>query len=260
MGPIILLCTIAACILVERIARYRYRDAAFFRDYFTSDVTYLVMAVGLGLWMGLTYVTPLTVWIESQVQIPRLAQLDLPKWVLIPAGLLLVDLGNWLAHVLLHRSDTLWEMHKVHHSSRVVDWLATFRSHLGEQGLRNLMGPMFLIAIGFPLDVTLFATGSYAAFGVFQHSNTRLNLGALEPLFITPRLHRMHHVPGGTCQKNFGTVLTVWDRLAGTFEPAGNESEVFGVPGEVETFPQTWLPQFVEPFRRLILRLGLQHD
>ncbi len=260
MGPIALLMTIAACIAIERSARYRYRDAAFFRDYFTSDLTYLIMAVGFGLWTGLSYVTPLTEWLAGQVSIPRLARLELSKWVLIPAGLVLVDLGNWLAHYLMHRSNTLWEMHKVHHSSRVVDWLATFRSHIGEQVLRNVMGPMFLIAIGFPLDVTLFATGLYGAFGVFQHSNTRLNLRAIEGVFITPRLHRMHHVPGGTCQKNFGTVLTLWDRLAGSYAPAGRESDVFGVPGEVETYPQTWFRQFVEPFRRLIVRMTLQHD
>ncbi len=260
MGPIILLSAIVGCVLTERTLRYRFRDAPFFRDYFTSDITYLLVAVGLGFWMGLTYITPLTEWIESQAQIPRLAQFDLPAWVLIPIGVVLVDLGNWLAHYWMHRSDMLWEMHKVHHSSRVVDWLATFRSHIGEQILRNVLGPAILIVIGFPLDVTLLSTGVYAAFAVFQHSNTRLNLRAIEPLLITPRLHRMHHVPGGTCQKNFGTVLTLWDRIAGTFEPAGPESEVFGVPGEVETYPQRWLPQMVEPLRRLITRFGVQHD
>ena len=50
-------------------------------------------------------------------------------------ALLGLDVGNYFAHYCLHRFDVLWQFHKTHHSSRKLDWLATFRSHIGEQGV-----------------------------------------------------------------------------------------------------------------------------
>ncbi|MEK7794129.1 MAG: sterol desaturase family protein [Candidatus Hydrogenedentota bacterium] len=244
--------TIVAVVVLERIAHVRFREAAFFRDYFTSDLIYLASALGLGAQFAGSYVTPLTEWIEAAVTFPRLGTISLPMWLSLPLAVALADLGSYVAHRLLHRSNALWEFHKVHHSARVVDWLATFRSHFVEQIIRNLFGPALSIVAGFPLDVTLLAAGVYAAFAVFNHSNTKLDLRWAEAVFVTPRLHRMHHLPDKTCQKNFGTVLTVWDRLFGTLEKRPAACEVFGVPDEVHSFPQSWTAQLLEPFRRMV--------
>lgn len=244
--------TIVAVVILERIAHFRFRDAAFFRDYFTSDLIYLASALGLGAQFAGSFVTPLTEWIESFVAIPRMGTIALPMWISLPLAVALTDVGGYVAHRLLHRSNALWEFHKVHHSARVVDWLATFRSHFVEQIVRNLFGPVLAIVAGFPLDVTLLAAGVYAAFAVFNHSNTKINLRWAEPVFVTPRLHRTHHLPGATCQKNFATVFTVWDRLFGTLDMQSAACEVFGVPDEVHSFPQSWTAQLLEPFRRML--------
>lgn len=251
MRLLILFATILFCVVVERIARSRYREAPFFRDYFTTDLVYLATALGLGLWMATIYVGPMADWIESKLPIARIAYIDLPRWVLVPVALAHYDFGSWLTHFLLHRSNTLWELHKVHHSARVVDWLATFRSHVLEQVLRNVIPPAVLIVVGFPLDAILIAGGLYASFAVFNHSNTKLNLRWIEGVFVTPRLHRMHHLTGVTCQKNLGTVLTLWDRIFGTFESKESGESTYGVPGEAESYPQTWPRQFVEPIKRI---------
>ena len=43
----------------------------------------------------------------------------------------------------------------------------------------------------------------------------------------------------------------LWDRLRGTFVADPDAAlHPLGVPGEVATYPQTWLPQLVEPLRR----------
>ncbi len=251
MRFVILLAAIALCVLLERTVRYRFRNAPFFRDYFTTDLVYLATALGLGTWMAALYVEPLAAWIGAHVPLPRVTEFDVPFWAAVPAALVLYDLGSWITHFLLHRYDTLWEFHKIHHSTRIVDWLATFRSHAVEQLLRNVIPPAIPIVLGLPLDATLYAGGLYAAFAVFNHSNTQLNLRSVEWLLITPRLHRMHHLTGSTCQKNFGTVFSLWDRLFGSFAATADESGGFGVPGETGTYPQSWLPQFVEPIKRV---------
>jgi lathosterol oxidase len=90
---------------------------------------------------------------------PRLASANLPLWATTPLALVAIDLGNYLAHILLHRYGALWEFHKVHHSSRTLDWLATFRSHIVEQALRRLIAPALLIIAGFPIKAVVLAGG-----------------------------------------------------------------------------------------------------
>jgi len=167
-------------------------------------------------------------------------------------ALVAIDLGNYLAHFLLHRYGALWEFHKVHHSSRTLDWLAIFRSHIVEQALRRLIAPALLIIAGFPIKAVVLAGGLFTAWGMLNHSNLKLNLRFLETILITPRLHRLHHVPE-TEGCNLGTFFTFWDRMRGTFVQAElEETCTFGVAGEVDSYPQGWFPQFVEPVRRLL--------
>src|SRR5262249_3332864 len=81
--------------------------------------------------------------------------------------------------------------------------------------------------------------------------NLRLPFHRLEWLFITPRLHRVHHVPTSSLH-NYATIFSFWDRAMGSLRrrdtPAG---AVLGVPGEVETFPQSFGKAFREPARQI---------
>ena len=250
MKVLLLLTAIILTIALERSQRYGLLKRPFFRDYFTTDLLYLVIAIAFGIAVAALYLDPLSLWLKAHTTWPRIARIDLPLYVSAPLALLLLDFGNYLCHYALHRYDTLWEFHKVHHSAHTVDWLATFRSHALEQVLRNVLGPVFLLLIGFDIPSMAIASALYAAFAVFNHSNTKLNLRRLEPFFITPRLHQMHHHALGTTQKNLGTVVTLWDRAFGTYYPGQPLTALYGVPGEVDTFPQTFLPQFLEPIRR----------
>ncbi len=180
---------------------------------------------------------------------PRLAALEPPLWLAVPLALVLVDVGHYAAHLAMHRVDALWGLHKVHHSSLSLDWLATYRSHLGEQALRHGLALALPVAVGVPLDALALAAAIFAGFAALNHSNLALPLAALEPVFVTPRLHRLHHVTA-SCDRNLGAVLTCWDRLRGTLrvETAGPDAPL-GVPGEAATYPQRWLAQQLEPLR-----------
>jgi hypothetical protein len=131
--------------------------------------------------------------------------------------------------------------HKVHHSSRHLDWLATFRSHLVEQLLRRALAPLVLIAAGVPFPAVGIAAAIFFAWATFNHANFRLPLGLLECVLMTPRLHRVHHV-SATTERNLGTVLTCWDRLRGSFLRADPPPDAtFGLPRERRTSPRTGL-------------------
>jgi lathosterol oxidase len=178
----------------------------------------------------------------------------------IGLALLLHDLGGYASHVLLHRIETFWEFHKVHHSSRTLDWLATFRAHIAEHALRHLFSPVLLILLGFPLTAVGVASGVLAAWAALLHANLSVSWRWLEPILMTPRLHRLHHVPA-TSERNLGVFLSIWDRLRGTLETNPTvQLQPIGVPGAVETYPQTWPRQLVEPFARRAIRKEETHQ
>ena len=232
---------------LERTRRWRFRPAPFLRRRFGTDVAYLVTGhvATAGVALGWVAVGGALV---GRLGVPRLTA---SHWVAVPLAVVALDAGNYAAHWLLHRVDALWEFHKIHHSSPTLDWLATFRSHLVEQALRRLLAPVLLILAGVPVDVAGSAAAIFVAWAILNHANLRLPLGGIEPLLITPRLHRLHHLPA-TTERNLGTMLTLWDRLRGTLVTAEpTRPHVFGMSGERAPYPEGWWRQLVEPVRRL---------
>lgn len=177
---------------------------------------------------------------------------SLPSPVALIVAVVVFDGVFFAVHIGLHRSEALWNFHKVHHSSRHLDFLATTRTHAFEHLLRNVPAQLVLFAFGFAPETIATSILVLGGFGVLNHSNLRLPLARMEGLFITPRLHRVHHVPV-TSLNNYATIFTFWDRALGSLRqldtPAG---AVLGVPGEVETYPQSFARAFREPARQII--------
>ena len=239
---------IYACVaLLERVPRLRFRDSRLLRPGFLTDVAWYASAVLVTLAFG-----PFMEGLSSAVArtgIPTLAGVNLPLWAQVSLAVVLYDLGTFASHVMLHRVDWLWRVHKVHHSSPTLDWLATTRAHFSEHLFRGLPTQAVLFAVGLPTEAVALGLAIYAAFATLGHSNLRVDLGFLEPLLITPRLHRLHHVPE-TTDRNFATVFSFWDRMAGSLVSKDTSpAETLGVPGEERTYPQGWWRQLWEPLR-----------
>ena len=76
---------------------------------------------------------------------------------------------------------------------------------------------------------------------IVQHSNVDARLGPLQKHLSIGRIHHLHHVNWGTegdC--NFGLLLTVWDRLLGTFQEKPSRADHGRRPGRrrAAEFPQ----------------------
>jgi len=240
---------------IERAPQLRFAALSFFRPLFASDALYLATGFVAGTSASIAFVLAASAAVGA-LGVPRLETLDLPLLASVPIALVALDLGNYSCHWLLHRFDPLWELHKVHHSIRQLDWLATFRSHLLEQTLRRLLAPIGLILLGVPVAAVAAAGAIFNGWAILNHANLALDLAFLEPVFVTPRLHRSHHA-AATTHRNLGTVFSVWDRLRGALVVEDlMPATPFGVPGEVESYPQGWGRQLVEPLRRIFARSG----
>lgn len=139
----------------------------------------------------------------------------------IALDLVILDLWIYIWHRLAHQVPFLWRFHEVHHLDRFLDVSSAVRFHFGEVILSALARG----AIVFSLDVNLVSVLIFDAMvllgAAFHHSNVALP-GKLERtlrwVIVTPSHHWVHHhAIRADTDSNYGTVLTLWDRLFGTF-------------------------------------------
>src|SRR5436190_5047990 len=229
---------------LERIPALRFRALESPRPYLATDAAWYLVAIGATAISFFVFRPQLSKLATGPA---RNAAAGLPLAAKIGVGLVVFDFVSFLVHVGLHRSDVLWTVHKVHHSSLQLDGFATTRTHMFENLVRFVPAQAALFIIGIPANVVAPTVAIAAAYGVSNHSNLGTRARWLEAVFVTPRLHRRHHVPE-TTQNNFGVIFTLWDRLFGTLVRRDTSAdERFGVPGEIDTYPQRFVPAFREP-------------
>lgn len=176
-------------------------------------------------------------------------------------GVLLADFLGWLHHRVRHAVPWLWQFHVVHHSQRTLNMFTDLRYHPVEYIASRTISTLPLLMFAVDTPRILLFTIFHLWFTRFYHSNIRASFGPLRFVFVTPQSHRLHHsIEGGHQDRNFGILLSVWDRLFGTQH---REHEVYPATGvDDPDFPleggergwnplRTVLAQLAYPFRRL---------
>jgi sterol desaturase/sphingolipid hydroxylase (fatty acid hydroxylase superfamily) len=229
---------------LERLPSLRFRALSSPRPFLATDVAWYAVAVAATAASVFLFRPLLT---NMSIGPARTAVAGMPFALKLLIGVVVFDFVSFLVHRALHRYDLLWNIHKVHHSTLQLDGFATTRTHMIENMMRFVPPQALLFLIGMPVGVVAASVAIAAIYGVSNHSNIGLNLHWIEPLLVTPRLHRRHHIPA-TTQHNYGGIFTVWDRLFGTLVQIDTaDSEGFGVPGETNTYPQRFASAFRQP-------------
>jgi sterol desaturase/sphingolipid hydroxylase (fatty acid hydroxylase superfamily) len=234
--------------VIERLPAFRFRALPLRRPYLGTDISWFLVA-GAASALSAYLFRPLLSSLALDPVAQWITALPAPARLLL--AVVIFDFISFAVHLALHRSDTLWNLHKVHHSSLELDSLATTRAHMLENFVRFLTPQAVLFVIGMPVEQVVPTVALYAIYGVFNHSNLGVDLRWAEAVFITPRMHRRHHIPA-TSQNNFGTIFSTWDRLFGrlcTVETGPEER--FGVPGELDSYPQRFIPAVRQPLTQI---------
>jgi sterol desaturase/sphingolipid hydroxylase (fatty acid hydroxylase superfamily) len=120
----------------------------------------------------------------------------------------------------------------------------TYRTHPVETAWRFLFVFVPVWLLGIPALAVVIQRLVSAANGILEHSNTRL-WGPLDRvlslLWVTPNVHKIHHSRDmAETNSNYGNVLTIYDRMLGTFTSSNRaESVVYGLD---ETDPTSAFP------------------
>jgi sterol desaturase/sphingolipid hydroxylase (fatty acid hydroxylase superfamily) len=145
---------------------------------------------------------------------------DLPEWLKIAAGILILDFFIYLWHLQTHVLPFLWRFHRVHHSDMNMDVTTANRFHLGEFLFTGLIRLAVIHTFGIGLTAYILFEIWVNLSVQFHHSSIRVpawfeKLWVL--LFVPPFLHRIHHsVRIKERDTNYGVIFSIWDRMLGT--------------------------------------------
>jgi sterol desaturase/sphingolipid hydroxylase (fatty acid hydroxylase superfamily) len=175
----------------------------------------------------------------------------LPFWAQVPVYIVTSDFLLYWSHRLFHGA-SLWRFHAIHHSAEEVDWTTAYRFHPVNLWLGSFLVTAIMLFVGISPNVLLFLVAFDTTTAAFVHANLNWTLGPLKYVVATPVFHRWHHTPleqGGN--SNFGSLLSVWDVLFGTFYmPERALPARYGI--DDAQFPKGFLGQTLHPFRELV--------
>jgi sterol desaturase/sphingolipid hydroxylase (fatty acid hydroxylase superfamily) len=110
----------------------------------------------------------------------------------------------------------------VHHADNNVDVTTGLRHHPIESVLRGLFFFAAILLSGAPMYAVMIYQTITVLFVAFTHANIRLPKkidAGLSWVFISPNMHKVHHHwQQPYTDSNYGAVLSIWDRLFGTYK------------------------------------------
>jgi len=164
--------------------------------------------------------------------------------------LLAYDLGYYWFHRLQHASSLLWRVHAVHHSETDLNATSYVRQHFLENVLQSfaVLVPLLMVVPVMPRTLAWVALIS-AMVQFFAHAALQIHFGPLSALFISPRLHRVHHsADRAESDSNYASMFPLWDVVFRTYRPPSPRPERTGLHSG-ERLPGLW-PLLSSPFRR----------
>lgn len=148
-------------------------------------------------------------------------------------GVLALDFSSWWVHWVMHQQKFLWRFHLIHHSDTKVDVTTGLRHHPGDSLLRGLFFILLIFLSGAPMYAVMIYQTLVVAFTAFTHANIALPDTidkALSYLVISPNMHKVHHHRNQPyTDTNYGAVLSIWDRLFGTFSVLNIKDVKYGL-------------------------------
>jgi sterol desaturase/sphingolipid hydroxylase (fatty acid hydroxylase superfamily) len=129
--------------------------------------------------------------------------------------------GGWLVHWVEHNSPLFWRIHIVHHADNNVDVSSGLRHHPLEALNRWIFFTAGVFIMGLPIYAVMIAQTFMSIFTMFTHANISLPRWldkGMSYVLVSPNMHKVHHHwKQPYTDSNYGTALSIWDRMLGTY-------------------------------------------
>src|SRR5690606_10744731 len=146
---------------------------------------------------------------------------EIPLWLSAFIAIFIGDFVGYWRHRLEHTAP-LWPAHAIHHADTAMTWTTGLRFHPINRLPTALIDTSALALLGVPPEAI--AINAYARhyYGLFIHMDLPWTYGALGRVFVSPAMHRWHHIRDAEgAGVNFATVFSVFDRAFRTHATPG---------------------------------------
>ncbi|MBS1582616.1 MAG: sterol desaturase family protein [Bacteroidetes bacterium] len=214
------------------------------RDYFDlkESLSGFIIGVGATLIRVVTNVFEITLymflfWKTAHFREEYLGYTSLGfKWYIWLLCAIADDHNFYWHHRLAHNVRVLWAAHLPHHSGRKFNLTISIRNGW----FITLVKPIYWLwmpILGFEPIMIATCLIVNAFYQFFLHSQLVPSLGWYEKVFNTPYVHVVHHSSNTEyLDRNHGGILTIWDRLYGTWqEPIKGVKPKFGISHDPDT-------------------------
>ena len=180
---------------------------------------------------------------------------DLPTLAEMLIAIVVLHLtAQYFAHWLLRKVKFLWRFHVVHHSDTKVDATTGTRLHPGDFTVREVIALGALAATGASLAYYVVYRLTTIFFTFLTHANVSPPQwldASLSLVFVTPNMHKFHHhFERPWTDTNYGGILSIWDRIFGTFVYGDPHDVVYGVDVADPAFDEDVAHQMKLPFQK----------
>lgn len=217
--PIYLGSVVGIMLLLERTIPIRAEWGMTWRSFWKRDVPMLATNG-----IAIVATTAVVTWAAGYwISIHGTPELGWPWWIEAVLAILVSDFLWYWVHRYSHEGrgrlgQWLWLTHVHHHLPEQVYVLMHAVSHPFNSIYVRLILMLPPIALGLSKEA-IFAASVLTGFqGLVSHFNVDIRAGWLNQILIGTELHRYHHSADPNEGKNYAAVITLWDRLFGTFE------------------------------------------
>jgi sterol desaturase/sphingolipid hydroxylase (fatty acid hydroxylase superfamily) len=176
-------------------------------------------------------------------------------WLQFLVFYLIYETMEYFLHRALHNFKAGWVFHKLHHSSKHIDWYSEARDHPFHIIFSNLLFWLPIIFIFSFDNLPVFIFMVYLRiYGMFVHTDVNWRLPAPFSWFIaSPFLHRWHHSKDLDGKCNYANNFILLDRIFGTYHAPKEHCTNFGFQGE-ENYPENFFLRLIHPFDVIFIK------
>ena len=146
-----------------------------------------------------------------------------PLWLQLTICMLFFEALNYTLHRAMHEAKGrlgafLWSVHAAHHlPERVYVFMHAVFHPINALIIQTFAMTLPIWLAGYDQRVVTLFLMINSMHGLISHFNVDVRMGWANYLFVGPEQHRYHHSADVSEAKNYGTTLSVFDIVFGTF-------------------------------------------
>jgi sterol desaturase/sphingolipid hydroxylase (fatty acid hydroxylase superfamily) len=188
-------------------------------------------------------------------------------WYWLIYGYIAWELSHFVYHYLAHKVRLLWCLHSTHHAPQTMNLSVTYAHFFLEGPYADVIRTSICILLGVNPALLFFIMFIDGTWGAFIHVGENIlrngRLGFLNYIILTPSHHRVHHSRNPLyMDRNFCNLLSIWDKIFGTFVNERKEMPVeYGITRKMNAnnFWDVYFGEIVVLLRDVVKAPGIKN-